>query len=85
MMAFRVVRPSDVPYLDTPLEPQSQKQDRLWKPERVMGDSWETRAGHSRGITFRLPGVPPASAGPRNISQAYGQRAEGSLPGFGPL
>jgi hypothetical protein len=29
--------------------------------------------------------APPASAGPRNTSQAYDQRAEGSFPGFGPL
>src|ERR1019366_3291818 len=52
------------------------------------GDSRETRrtrAGHSPGITLRLPGAPPASAGPRNISPAYGERAESRFPGFGPL
>jgi len=37
-----------------------------------MGDSWDSHG--------RLPGAPPASAGPRNISQAYGQQAEGSFP-----
>ena len=39
------------------------------------------------GILFRLPGAPPASAGPRNISQAYGQPAAGAwaLNGRGKL
>jgi hypothetical protein len=53
-----------------------------------MGDTRETRRRHtgaSPGITLILPGVPPASAGLRNTSQAYGQRAIGSFPVFGPL
>jgi len=37
-----------------------------------MGDSWDSHG--------RLPGARPASAGPRNISPAYGQRAKGSFP-----
>ena len=43
MMAFRVVRGESVSYLDTPVEPQLHKQDRLWKPGRLMGDSPDTR------------------------------------------
>ena len=53
-----------------------------------MGESWETRRaymGDSRGIALGLPGASSASAGPRNIIQAYGQRAEGSFSVFGPL
>jgi hypothetical protein len=77
MMAFRVVRERSVLYLDTPLEPQLHKPNRLWKPGRVMGES--------PGITLILLGALPASAGPRNIGQAYGQQAEGSFPVLGPL
>ena len=40
----------------------------------------EARESHGR-----LLGPPPTSAGPHNISQAYGRRAEGSFPVFGPL
>src|ERR1035438_2687222 len=81
MMAFRVVRRGTVHYLDTPLEPQFHKPSRLWQPGRLTGDSPDTRrtlAGHSPWITFGLPGSPPAFAGPRNISQACGQRAAGT-------
>jgi hypothetical protein len=52
------------------------------------GESWETRRTLDTlapGITLRLPGAPPAFAGPHNITQAYGRRAEGSFPVFGPL
>ena len=77
MTAFRVVRGSSVLYLDTPLGPQLYKQNRLSKPGRVKGDSWDSHG--------RLLGAPPASAGPRNISPAYAQRAEGSFPVLGPL
>jgi hypothetical protein len=75
-------------YLDTPLEPQLYRPNQLWESGTVMGESWEpyrTHMGASPGITLILPGAPPASAGPRNIRQAYAQRAEGSFPVFGPL
>ena len=45
------------------------------------GYSWETRRTLMRaspGITFRLPGAPPTSAGPRHIIRAYGQPEAGS-------
>jgi hypothetical protein len=45
------------------------------------GESWEshrTHMGASPGITLGLPGAPPASAGPHNITQAYGQPAAGT-------
>ena len=38
--------------------------------------------GESPGMHGILPGASPASAGPRNISQAYGRRAEGAFSGF---
>ena len=38
--------------------------------------------GESPGIHGRVLGAPLASAGPRNISQAYGQRAEVSFQVF---
>ena len=62
-------------YLDTPLEPQMHKPNRLWGLGRVMGESPLLRR-------VRL-GAPPASAGPCNISRAYGRQAEGSFPGWG--
>ena len=49
---------------------------------RHLGESWETRRafmGEAPGITLRIPGTPSASAGPRNISPAYGQGTEGSF------
>jgi hypothetical protein len=52
----------------------------------IMG-AWETHgrlAGHSPGITFRPPGAPSVSAGPRNPTRAYGRRTEGSFPVSGP-
>src|ERR1035437_6827865 len=52
-----------------------------------QNQSWEHHRdymGASPGITLRLSGAPPASAGPRNMSQAYGRRAESSFPVFGP-
>ena len=39
-----------------------------------MGDSWDSHG--------RLPGALPAPAEPRNLSQAYDQRAEGSFREF---
>ena len=36
-------------------------------------------------MTLGLPGPPPASARPRNASQAYGRRPAGSLPVLRPL
>src|ERR1035437_2687371 len=66
-----------VPYLDTLREPQLHKPNRLSEPGRVMGESPDSRA--------ILLGASPAFAGPPNISQAYGQWAEGSFPVFGPL
>jgi len=91
MMAFRFVRGRNVLYLDTLMEPQLYKPNRLWQPE-----SCETRrilAGYSpdtrrilAGDNFDTPGgASDVSARPRNISQAHGQRAEGSFPVFGPL
>src|ERR1035437_6160762 len=59
------------PHLD------STKPNRSWEPGRVMGES--------SAIHGRLLGAPPATAGPRNISHAYGQRAEGSFRVFGPF
>jgi hypothetical protein len=73
MTVFRAVRSRGVHYLDTPLGPPLHKPTPLLEPGRVMGASWEP------------PGsAPPASAGPRNMSQACGRRAEGSFPGLGP-
>jgi hypothetical protein len=40
MMAFRVVQGSIFLFLDTPLEPQLHKQNRLVEQLRFMGDSW---------------------------------------------
>ena len=54
------------------LKPQLHKSNRLYAVGRVMGDS--------PGIHGTLMGAAPASAGPRNISQAYGKPAKGSLP-----
>ena len=51
-------------------------------------ESWEshrTHMGDSPGITLRIPGAPPASAGPHNIVQASGKQAKGSSSVFGPL
>ena len=45
--AFRVVRGRDVLLLDTPLEPRLHKQNRLWQPGRVMGDTPDTRHIHA--------------------------------------
>jgi len=70
--SFRVVRGRCVHYLDTPLEPKLHKQNRLETLGRFMGDS--------PGIHGRLLGAPLVSTGPRNISPAYGQRAESSFP-----
>src|ERR1019366_3288847 len=50
------------------------------------GNSWEPRrtlAGHSPGITLRILGPPPASAGPRNVRQARSQWAGSRFPVFG--
>ena len=58
---------------DAPAIPRSDYQS--------TGDSWETRRTLKRaspGITFRLPGAPPTSAGPRHIIRAYGQPEAGS-------
>ena len=55
--------------------PQLHKPNRLWQPGRLRRVS--------PGITLVLPGAPPASAGPRDIAQAYGQGAEGSFPVLG--
>src|ERR1035438_8422279 len=71
------VRERNVQFLATPLPPQLYKPNRLLEPVRVMGES--------RGTRRVLLGAPPASAGPRNISQAYGKPAKDSFPGFGPL
>jgi hypothetical protein len=65
--AYRIVRERCVQYFDTPLEPQLHKPNRSRKPGRVMGESRVTRRV--------LLGAPPASAGPRHISRAYGRRA----------
>ena len=56
-------------YLDTLRKPQLHKPNRLLGQGRVMGHSWESHG--------RLLGAPPASSGPHNISQAYGEWAEG--------
>jgi hypothetical protein len=77
MTTFRVVPGRTVHNLDTSLEPQLHKPNRLSGPGRVMGDS--------PGIHGRLLGGPPAFAGPCNISQAYGRPAEGSFSVFGPI
>jgi len=69
MTTFRVVRGSSVLYLDTLLEAQLHKQDRLETPGRFMGDS--------PGIHGRLLGTSPASAGPSNMSHAYRKRGAG--------
>src|SRR5271157_481952 len=71
------------PIFGQPLETQLHKPNRPWEPRKTMGRAWElhrTLMGASPGITLRLPRGPPASAGPGNISQAYGQRVKGSFP-----
>ena len=74
---FRLCGERTLLYLDTPLEPQLHKPNRLYMPGRVMGDSPDIH-----GI---LLGAPPASAGPRNISQACAKPAKGGFPVFGHL
>jgi hypothetical protein len=76
-MAFLEARDRNVLYLDTPLGPHLYKPNRLLERGRVMGESPLLRRV--------LPLAPPASVGPCNISQAYGQRAESSFPVFGTL
>ena len=44
MTAFRVERGNSVSYIDTPLEPQLHKPNRLWQPGRLMGDTPDTEA-----------------------------------------
>src|ERR1017187_4146101 len=52
---------------------------------RSWGDTWESH-GRVAGHTWETPGgylgATPASAGPRNISRAYGRWAEGAFPAF---
>src|SRR5664279_2513446 len=71
MMAFRLVWERSVHYWDTPLQSQLHKPNRSWEPGRVMGESPGTRRV--------LLGAPPAFAGPRNISEAYGELAKSVL------
>jgi hypothetical protein len=55
MMAFRVVRERGVLYLDTPLEPQFHKPNRLWAPGshgRLTGHTHRTPTGDN----FDTPG-----------------------------
>ena len=47
---------------------------------RPPPDQHRTLSGPSPETTLRLPSASPASVGPRNISQAYGRRAEGRYP-----
>src|ERR1019366_9479978 len=71
-----------------PPEPYLHKPNRLSELGRVMKESREshgTHMGKSPGTILRLLGGQSASAGPRNISQAYGQWAEGRFPMLGPL
>jgi len=49
-----------------------------------MLDARDTRRTLA-GDDFDTPRGVPTSAGPRNIGQAYGQRAKGSFPVLGPL
>jgi hypothetical protein len=62
---------------------------RALSPEPVWATRpWESHRSHvgeSPGITLPLPGDPPTSAGPRNISRACDKRAEGSFRLLGPL
>ena len=54
---------------------------------RSRGDSPESHGRvtrHTWEPPGSLRGASPAAAGPRKTSQAYGQRAEGSLHVFGP-
>src|ERR1035437_3314457 len=57
----------------------------LHRPRTGQTGAPKANMGASPGITLGLQRAPPASAGPRNIGQAYGRRAEGSFPVFGPL
>jgi len=43
--AFRLVRDRGVQYLDTSLEPQLHKPNRVLEPGRVMGHTWEPHRG----------------------------------------
>src|ERR1017187_8670437 len=71
MMAFRLVWKRSLHCSDTRAGPPLHKPNRLGEIGRATEES--------PGITLRLPRGPPASAGPRNISQAYGKRADGGF------
>jgi hypothetical protein len=71
MTALYAVQGRNVLYLDTPLEHQLHKLNRLVGPGRVMGDSPD--------IHGRLMGRLPGSARPRYLSQTYGIREEDSF------
>jgi len=60
--------------------PDSSRQQNEPKPvfalQNESSETHRTLARHSPGMTFRLPGAPPASVGPRNVIKACGGRAE---------
>ena len=54
--------------------PQLRKPNMCLSPGRALGVSRDTRwidAGHSRQMTFRLPGATPATAGPRKLGPSW--------------
>ena len=85
MMAFRVVRGSDVLYLDTPLEPQLHKPNRWWVPRGVIGVSPDTR----RTLTvnnFQTPGAASSLCRASQYKPGLLFRGpESSFCGFGPF
>jgi len=85
-MAIRVVRGRSVHFWDIPLWPQIHKPNGLWERGRLMGDTRDTRgirAGLHTVDNFEATGGRlQASAGPHNLTQAYGRRAERRFPVF---